>query len=352
MTGRVREAAWAVGGGVPDTVTGFLRALGGPAVLRVPGRDRTRVRAISTLLHGDEPSGIRAVHRWLKDGPVPATDVVVFVGAVAAALEPPGFALRHLPGRPDLNRCFVTPCAGEEGAIAAEALETLLAARPEALVDLHNTSGRTPGFAIGRSARSGLLCLASLFVRNFMDSRGRSIGSLVDAVGDRFPSVVVECGRMGSAEADQVAGQGLARYVTAPDLWAACLPDARIQVLGDPVRVLVAPGTRLAAAHRPEAGVDLTVLPDLDRWNFSDVQPGQLLGWLGSGRGWPLRAWNDSGRDVSRELFVPTPGGEVRVARPFSAVMFTTRPERAVGDCLGYACRRLSPATPGSPTPR
>ncbi len=349
---RVLERVWPVGDGVPATADAFLRELGGAAVLRVPGCDRTRVRAIATLLHGDEPSGIRAVHGWLRGGPVPATDVVVFVGAVGAALAPPAFSNRHLPGRPDLNRCFVTPCPGEEGAIAAEALERVLAVRPEALVDLHNTSGRTPGFAIGRSSRPGLLCLAGLFVRNFMDSRGRSIGSLVDAVGERFPSVVVECGRMGSPEADRVARRGLERYVAAADPWSACGPDDRLDVVGDPVRILVVPGTRLAVGDGPETGTDFTIRPDLDRWNFSDVRPGEVVGWLAPAARWPLHAPEDGGRDASRDLFRADPDGTVRVARPFSGVMFTPRPERAAGDCLGYACVRLPPRAPAPPTRR
>ena len=38
---------------LPDTVEAFLARLGGPTLLHLAGRDRTRIRAFSTLLHGN-----------------------------------------------------------------------------------------------------------------------------------------------------------------------------------------------------------------------------------------------------------------------------------------------------------
>ena len=47
---------------VPSDEANLLAWLGGPALLRIAGRDRSRSRAVSALLHGNEPSGLRAVH--------------------------------------------------------------------------------------------------------------------------------------------------------------------------------------------------------------------------------------------------------------------------------------------------
>ena len=133
----------------PADVEGFLRQLGGPAWITVPGRDRSRCRVVSTLLHGNEPSGARAVLAWLRSGVEPAVDTVFFIGSVAAALEPPGFAHRTLFGERDLNRCFLPPFQGPEGELAREVLARIRALRPEALVDLHNTTGHTPPYGVG-----------------------------------------------------------------------------------------------------------------------------------------------------------------------------------------------------------
>ena len=50
-------------GSAGNNVEEFLRALGGPACLFLRGQDRSRTRALVTLLHGNEPSGAIALHR-------------------------------------------------------------------------------------------------------------------------------------------------------------------------------------------------------------------------------------------------------------------------------------------------
>ena len=44
-------------------------------LLLIPGKDPSRVRAISTLLHANEPSGFIAIHRWLRSSPRPPVTV-------------------------------------------------------------------------------------------------------------------------------------------------------------------------------------------------------------------------------------------------------------------------------------
>src|SRR5678816_135503 len=88
---------------IGETPEEFLRILRRPTWIRVAGRDRTRTRAVTTLLHGNEPSGTRALHRFLKESREPATNVLALVASVGAALEPPVFAHRTRPGRRDLN---------------------------------------------------------------------------------------------------------------------------------------------------------------------------------------------------------------------------------------------------------
>jgi predicted deacylase len=148
---------------VPPTVEAFLRALGGPSWIRIAGRDRSRARVVATLLHGNEPSGVRAVHAWCREGARPAVDTVLFVASVAAALEAPGFAYRVRPGGRDLNRSFAPEAPGEEGRLAREALELLRDCRPEALVDLHNTTGHTPPYGVGPTRGPTELAIVSMF---------------------------------------------------------------------------------------------------------------------------------------------------------------------------------------------
>ena len=330
--GRVRVAMAPAADAVPESPEEFLRSLGGPALLRQSGLDRARTRAVVTLLHGNEPSGLRAVHGWLRSGAVPAVDVVFVVGAVAAALEPPGFANRQLPGARDLNRCFAPPHEGPEGQIARELLALLDTARPEALIDLHNNTGRSIPYGVGPRASSAELALVALFGDRYVHSDLR-LGALVEVAAEVFPSVVIECGRAGAAAADAVAREGLARFLGDRRLGARS--TRQVQVVTEPVRVELVSGLRLGLGEAPAEGADLTISAEIDRHNFDRLEPGHRIGWLAPGAPWPVRAQGRDGRDVSHHLFEAL-DGELRTRREIIPIMITNDPGIALSDCLFY----------------
>jgi hypothetical protein len=331
----------------PDDVEGFLRALGGPAWIPVAGRDRDRCRVVSTLLHGNEPSGTRAVHAWLRSGAVPAVDTFFFVGSVAAALEPPGFAHRVLYGHRDLNRCFLPPFQGREGALARAVLERVRALGPEALVDVHNTTGHTPPYGVGPHGDPARLALAGYFAERYVESDLR-LGALIEAVADELPAVVVECGMTGDAEPDRIAREGLARFLDADALWpggdsaAAPSPEA-MSVVASPVRVCLQPGLTIRYGDAPDPAADLTVDAAIDRHNFERVSPGATIGWVRPGGPWPFVATRADGAEVSRDLLHRS-GDRVEAGATFVPIMMTTNPEIAVQDCIFYAATPREPA--------
>jgi len=126
----------------------FLDQLGGPTWIVQLGIDRSRCRVLSTLLHGNEPSGLRALHAWLRGGESPAVDLLCLVGAVGAARAEPRFSTRMPEGARDLNRCFRAPFDDEPGRLAEAALERIRSRHPECLLDLHNTSGTGPAYGV------------------------------------------------------------------------------------------------------------------------------------------------------------------------------------------------------------
>jgi hypothetical protein len=73
------------------------------------GGDESRTRALVTLLHGNEPSGVRALRRWLLSQQQPAVNLLCIVASVHAALELPEFSHRMLPARPGSQPLF--PCS-------------------------------------------------------------------------------------------------------------------------------------------------------------------------------------------------------------------------------------------------
>jgi hypothetical protein len=317
----------------------FLAELAGPTIFSVGGRDHTRARVVAGSLHGNEPSGLRAIHRILAAGETPAVDVLYFIGAVEAARTEPKFSLRMPSGRRDLNRCFRGPFDDADGRVAARALEVLRAARPEAIIDLHNNTGHNPAYAIGTRVDDVRLGLCGLFADRYICS-ALHLGTFMEAFDDVAPSLTIECGRAGDPAADATAHAGLRAFV---QLTRVEPPSARaraIDVLVDAVRVCLRPGLDLAFDEAPHSEAHLTLDADIDRHNFQLLPAGTRLGWVRPGAPWPLDASDAAGQERSRELFM-VEGGLLLARRSVTPIMMTTNAAVARADCLFYVAHPL-----------
>lgn len=338
MTARLRWLDAPAAADVPPHADAFLRRLAGPTALRIPGRDRSRTRVVVTLSHGNEPSGFRAVHGFLRSGTQPVTDALLLLTSVEAALLEPLYSHRQLSGRRDLNRCFRGPFDDPEGALAREVLAAIDTAKPEAVVDLHNNSGHNPPYALGPVAGPRELVISTFFGERFVVTQ-LEIGALVEVAPS--PVITVECGRGGDPRADEVATRGLARFLaTDPLVSASGSVSARpSQLLLDPVRVCLRTELSLAVADAPRPGAHFTLRADVDRHNFETLPAGTCLGWLAEGCGWPLEARGADGADRSHQLFALR-GDALETRSTLVPIMMTTDPQQARSDCLFYAVRR------------
>lgn len=331
---RLRHVEVAGARDVAADAESFLRELAGPTALHVRGRDRSRCRVVTTLLHGNEPSGLRAIHGWLRRGAVPAVDTLLVVANVEAALHPPGFAWRMLPGRRDLNRCFLGPFDDADGLLARDLLDSVRDAKPEAVIDLHNNTGHNPPYGVGLEPREPVLQLVSLFADRFVWSHLR-LGALMEALAD-VPSATIEVGRSGDPAADAVAASGLARFLEREAVLRAGAQPL-VQVLVMPMRAELRPGVRVAVADAPDADADLTLEADLDRHNFERVDAGSAIGWVREGV-WPLELRDEEGRDRAADYFC-VEAGRLVTRRELVPIMITTDPAVAAADCLFYVVR-------------
>ena len=325
-------------GAIAPELDAFLDGLSGPTIFHLPGRDPTRVRVVAGGLHGNEPSGLRAIHRLLCTGQRPAVDVFLFVGAVEAARTEPRLSFRMLPGRRDLNRCFRPPFDDLDGRTAAAALDLLSARVPEAVVDLHNNTGHNPAYGIASRVDPHRLHLVGLFAPRLIRS-GLCLGTFMEAFDSLAPAVTIECGRAGDSAADATAYAGLVRLCELERLDPVFISPEPLMILADPVRVCLRWGSTLAFFGQPLPGVDLTLDPEIDRHNFEAVAHGTRLGWLGPDVPWPLEACDESGQDVSRDLFEEQ-DGELRTKVTLVPIMMTTDEVAARNDCLFYAVHR------------
>ncbi len=316
---------------VGPTVKDFLVKLGEPTFLWLPGLDATRTRAVSTLLHGNEPSGVRALHRWIKEGLQPQVNLLCFIGSIEAALTDPLFSHRFAPEGKDLNRCFRSPFEGQEGTIAQAMLRELHHAQPEALIDLHNTSGRSPAYGVSTLNREIQETLTGIFCDHLVVTDLR-LGTLMEATEYDWPTVTIEAGWANDPQADELAYCGFTRYALAKDFSDLSSP---VTVVHHPIRVELQKDATVAYNSAPVPDVDLTLLPDVDRLNFGLWSQQETLGWVGKRGLDVLWAKNAMGQNLTTAIF-SLQNGELRLAYPSRLMMVTTNPEIAKRDCLFY----------------
>ncbi|MDH5426702.1 MAG: succinylglutamate desuccinylase/aspartoacylase family protein [Nitrospirota bacterium] len=316
---------------VGTTVEEFLRKLGGPTFLWLPGLDTTRTRAVSTLLHGNESSGVRALHRWIQEGHQPHVNVLCFIGSIGAALTEPQFSHRCAFGGKDLNRCFRVPFEGPEGAIAQAMLEALQHTQPEALIDLHNTSGHSPAYGV--TTRNGAIqeALTGIFCDHLIVTDLR-LGTLMEATETAWPTVTIEAGWAQDPQAHELAFRGFTRYALTKNFSDVA---SSVTVAHHPIRVELQKGASVAYATSPVADVDLTLPPDVDRFNFGTLSTQERLGWVGAQGLNVLWARDAAGENLTSTLF-SVHNGELRLAHPSRLMMATTNSDIAQSDCLFY----------------
>lgn len=313
------------------TVEEFLRKLGGPTFLWLPGLDATHTRAVSTLLHGNEPSGVRALHRWIQEGHQPQVNILCFIGAIGAALTEPLFSHRCTPNGKDLNRCFRPPFEGTEGTITQAMLKELHHTQPETLIDIHNTSGRSPAYGV--TTRNGAMqeMLTGIFCNHLVVTDLR-LGTLMEATETVWPTVTIETGGANDPQADELAFRGFAQYALAKNFSDL---TSSVTVTHHPIRVELQNGTSVAYASAPIADVDLTLPPDVDRLNFGTLSTQERLGWIGARGLEVLCAKDATGQNLSSALF-SIHNGELRLTHPSRLMMVTTNATIAKSDCLFY----------------
>ena len=320
---------------VGDTVEAFLQEMAGPTLIHLPGRDRSRKRAICTLLHGNEPSGTRGMFRFLKEGFEPAVDLLCFFGSVRTALNDPMFFYRHLPQDRDLNRCFKEPFECDQGRLAKAILDILQEMGPEALIDIHNTSGMGPSFAVSMKQDPAHEALTSLFTERMLVT-GLKLGALFEYSEQNVPTVTIECGGAQDPHADNIAYEGILRYATEEDVLTPAPADWGLEVLREPVRLELTEDANITYSEAEDVYADITLPPDVEHHNFGRITTEVPLGWVKPGSWDKLIIKTPAGKDV-KDKILKLDGNRLYPAQALKLFMITTNASIAKSDCLFYA---------------
>jgi len=256
----------------------WLQKFQRPICIILDGEDTTQIRAVSTLLHGNEPSGFEAILDWLRKDQKPAVNIICFISAVHAALREPYFTNRVDTDGIDLNRVFNAPYISDKGKIAEDILNILKQVAPQCLVDIHNTSGSSPAYAVATKDLEQSRRIASLFIEEYIVF-DLKLGTLVEKAAKNYPSIVIECGGAKEPESFLRAQKGIEQYFMAPDL--SLLSTNTLVVRQNPIRVELRKSASLYYSDRPTRA-DITLPLDADKYNSEILKKDMQLAWVES----------------------------------------------------------------------
>lgn len=309
--------------------------LGGPTLIHLEGSTPEPL-FVSTLLHGNEHSGLQAVQALLRrhaDGRKLPRSLSWFVGNVAAAR----YHLRRLDGQPDYNRVWPgsAESASPEAAMMARIVEDMRARRVFASVDVHNNTGLNPHYACVNRVDHRFLHLATLFSRTVVYFL-RPLGVQSMAFAGLCPAATVECGKPDQAFGAEHAEQFLDACLRLHELPDYPVPAHDLDLFHTVATVKVP--TRLSFGF-DATDHDIRFSSDLDHLNFRELPAGSSLGRVRDVDGVCLEAWDEEGIEVG-ERFFRIDDGEIRTIRALMPSMFTLDERVIRQDCLGYLMER------------
>lgn len=322
--------------GLLDAETSDLRTLlAGPTIIHLPGKQAAPL-FISVLLHGNEPTGFMAVQSLLKkytECELPRA-MSLFIGNVAAAER----QLRRLDGQPDFNRIWpgTEHEACPETEMAQAVTEIMRRRQVFASVDLHNNTGLNPHYACINRLDKRYLQLASLFGRlvvYFTHPKGVQSA----AFAQFCPAVTLECGRPGQQHGIDHALEFLESCLRLNEFPEQPVHPCDIDLFHTVAQVKVADKVNFSF-HEIEA--DLLLNDDIERMNFTEINPGTVLGTTRGGIGIPLIAEDAKGNNVT-ETFFRLRNSDLQIIRPAMPSMLTLDERVIRQDCLCYLMERI-----------
>jgi len=228
------------------------------------------------------------------------------------------------------------PCVGIRATPIAEAMLAILHdEKPEALIDIHNTSGSGPSFAVTITNDTKHRALTSLFTQRLIHTDLR-LGAIMEFSENDVPTVTIECGGAQDDEAHELAYEGIKRFTSEDNVLTEQETDWGLELLENPIRIELKEDVTIAFAEKAKVDTDITLPPSIENHNFGIILPDQPLGWLGERGLACFVVKNTLGEDKLSKV-LREEAGVLYVAQPIRAFMITTNADIAKSDCLFYA---------------
>jgi hypothetical protein len=318
----------------------FLMTLTGPTVIDITGYDESKCRVFTTLLHGDEPSGLIAMHRWLTANdelPFPPTNVRFIICSVEVANISPLFSRRYLDGGKDINHCFSSDNTNSCGFCTRASLieKAIEEVNPEILVDLQNCAGSGPAFAETSIITPEVLSITSSFCQTIILS-GLRLGTLMERKFD-CPMITVKCGGSNDEQSHHIAYQGL-KKLTINGQPKSFQQDRDVDIIYNPLRLVLVPHTSLSYGNHDEGFIGVCIKSNIEQLNYGISRKDQMIGWVDDKGLNNFELINEHGENVISDYFrcrknILTCEVDIRI------FMATENRSIALNDCLFYVVK-------------
>lgn len=290
---------------------------------------------ISTLLHGNETTGLYALQRLLKkysDKPLPRA-LSIFIGNIAAAKN----QQRHLDNQHDYNRIW--PGSHLSDSPEKDMMQTVTnimqKKKPFASIDIHNNTGKNPHYGCINILNPHCLELASKFsdIAVYFTSPK---GVQSSAFADFCPSIVLECGQAGD-RSGEIHALGFLESILELDKFSS--QGNNLKLYHTIARVLI-PKTITLADAPDNTTYDLYLNPELEEKNFCNIEPGTVFATVGSDKETLAIVNNESNEDIANE-YLALKNKQLVFIKPVTLSMYTTDEQAIRQDCACYFMEEL-----------
>ena len=315
----------------------FLLSMTGPTVIDITGCNTGSYRVINTLLQGDEPSGLIALHRWLTtrdENILPQTNLRFVICSIEAASKSPLFTRRFIEGSRDINRCFGKSEQKRKGCNKrAQLIEKAIRdVNPEMVIDLHNAASPSPTFSISSVITTETLSLASFFCQTLILS-DLHLGSLME-LEFTCPFVTIECGGSSDEQAHEVAFAGISHVASCENI-GYIHQEKNVEVIYRPLRLQTKNNVNLSYAEHDEGYSGVTLKSNIECFNFGGANQDEMIGWIDGNGIENLQLLDKENNNLVNEYFY-TRENQLVCRQNLRIFKATTNKQVALNDCLFY----------------
>jgi len=303
-----------------------------PSLIHLQGKEPDPL-FISTLLHGNETTGLYAIQKMLRsyqEGTLPRS-ISIFVGNVKAAEA----GVRRLEQQVDYNR--VWPGTHQHYLAEAHMMQQVTDIMQQknvwASIDIHNNTGKNPHYACINKLQQPFMSLAGLFSETVVYfSTPKGVQSA--AFAELCPSVTLECGLSGDKAGTDHVLNYLQSVLSSQEL-PGC-SDMNLNLFHTVVRVNIPEGYSFGF----EDDATINLLPKIEGYNFCELQAGTELAFTEPESSAFLQAFDDDEREVGRDFF-EYGDGKICLKRSVMPAMLTMNTQVIRQDCLCYLMERI-----------